>query len=92
MKYSQFKKIITTEMDINLYQLAKKYPLTFESDMDIWEEFLEYEYKIMAKCIMQNSTINPIKYMQSLINCIEIRLSDFCYNLELIEEEQKWIV
>lgn len=89
MRYSQFTKIIITEMQLNLYQLSKKYPLTFEKNLDIWEEFLEHEYKIMMQSIMQQQSIDCIEYVKSLINCLEIRLSDFCYNIEMIEEEEK---
>ena len=89
MRYGKFKKMVESGMNINLYQLAKKYPLTFKLIPDSWDNFILHEYEKMLSTQKQGFISNLASYLDWTILDIDDIIEEYFSDWEKYLKEVK---
>ena len=89
MRYSEFKKEIEKGMQFTIYEVNKKYSLTFKLIPDSWDNFILHEYEKMLSTQKQGFISNLASYLDWTILDIDDIIEEYFSDWEKYLKEVK---
>ena len=89
MRYSEFKKEIEKGMQFTIYEVNKKYPVTFKLIPDSWDNFILHEYEKMLLAQKQGFISNLASYLDWTILDIDDIIEEYFSDWEKYLKEVK---